>query len=114
MTCTRKLQKTPGKDLTDCKIPNEPQGSGPEKLFASSGNLGGRFGYFLFFLLGGGEGGPRRQKGGGRGQFFIENPRRGGLPGEKRRGGGAEGPGGCLRATWGGGAKYFFRGRNAH
>ena len=54
--------------------------------------LGGRFGYFLFFLLGGGERGPKLQKGCERRRFFIENPRMGVLPVERRRG--AEGPGG--------------------
>ena len=44
----------------------------------------------FFSLLGGGEGGPRRQRGGEGVGLFIENPRRGGgLPGE--RGGGARG-----------------------
>ena len=64
--------------------------------------LGGRFGYFLFFLLGEGEGGVRgARRGGGGDRFFIENPTRGGgFPGD-------EGPGGCLRRIgefwWGGG-----------
>ena len=72
--------------------------------------LGGRFGYFLFFLLGGAEkGSPRRREGGVR--FYIKSPRRGGLPGGWGRGG--EGLGGCLRGIWeggGGGAKFFFFG----
>ena len=60
-----------------------------------------------------GEGGPRRQKGGGRGQFFFESPRRGGVFQERGGGGwrGREGPGGCLRGNWGGGgggAKFCF------
>ena len=67
---------------------------------------------FYFFCSG-------RRKGefeapGGGGQFFIENPRRGGV---FRRGGG-EGPGGCLQRIWelggGGGLNIFFRGRNVH
>ena len=72
--------------------------------------LGGRFGYFLFFLLG--EGGRRspRCRGGGTGdRFFIENPKEGGVSST----GGAEGPGGCLWQIGefgGGGAKYFFSG----
>ena len=45
-------------------------------------NLGGRFGYFL---LGGGEGAVRGERGG----FLIENPRGGGL----ERGGEREGAG---------------------
>ena len=35
---------------------------------------------FYFFRLGAGEGGPIRWGRGGGGRFFIENPRRGGLP----------------------------------
>ena len=46
----------------------------------------------IFFCSGRGRGSPRRQEGRGD-RFFIENPRRGGVPG----GGGAKGPGGCLR-----------------
>ena len=64
------------------------------------------------FYLARGEGGVRGA-GGGRGAwFFLENP--GG--GVSRRGG-AEGLGGSLQRIGelgGGGAKYFFRGRNAH
>ena len=48
------------------------------------------------------------------GRFSIEIPRRGGplLP---REGGGARGREGVCGEFWrGGGAKYFFRGRNAH
>ena len=56
--------------------------------------LGGRFGYFLFFLLGEGEGGAQAPGGGG-GSVFIENPTREG--GGFSRTGGAEGLGGCLR-----------------
>ena len=42
--------------------------------------------------------------GGGGGRFLLKIP------------GGPEGPGGCLRLGFlgGGGAKYFFRGRNVH
>ena len=40
--------------------------------------LGGRFGYFLFFLLGGGERGARGPGGGEGEQFFMENPKSGG------------------------------------
>ena len=77
-------------------------------------NLGGRFGYFLFLLLGEGEGGsPRCQRRGG-GSVLIENPRRrGGLQDW-------EGPAGCLRRIgeffWGGGGgpNIFFWGRNVH
>ena len=69
--------------------------------------LGGRFGYFLFFLLlGEGEGGVR---GIGGGTVFCCNSQEGGV-----RPGGAEGLGGCLRRIgeiFGGGeAKYFFFG----
>ena len=71
--------------------------------------LGGRFGYFLFFLLGGGEGGSRRQKGVRGVAFLLKIPGGGGLPGERGRGG-AEGPGGCLQGIGGGGVKFFFSG----
>ena len=57
--------------------------------------LGGRFGYFLFFS-GRGRGKGESEVPGRGGRFLIENPRRlrgGGSPG----GGGAEGPEGCLR-----------------
>ena len=60
------------------------------------------FRIFLFFLLGGGEGGSEAP-GRGRGSvLFIESTRRGGggLPGG---GGGGEGAGGCLWQIWGGG-----------
>ena len=58
--------------------------------------LGGRFGYFIFLLLGEGEG---EVRGAGRGGVlvFIENPLGGGLQEGESRGGGAEGPGGCLQ-----------------
>ena len=62
--------------------------------------------FFIFFLLGEGEGGSPRPPGGG-GRFSIENPRRGGgSPG------GAEGPGGGLRriGDLGGGVNIFFSG----
>ena len=69
-------------------------------------NLGGRFGYFLFFfLLGEGEGGVRGA-GRGEGRFLIQNPRRGGV---SRRGRGR----GCLRRIGdlgGEGANFFFFG----
>ena len=70
------------------------------KLLHTFFYLVGRFGYFLFFLLGGGEGGVRgdRQGVGVFFFFFCENQRRGGgLPG------GGGGSGGCLRGIWGGG-----------
>ena len=59
---------------------------------------------FKFVLLV--EGGVRgARKGGGFG-FLLKIPGRGGSP--RRGGGGAEGPGGCLRGMWGGRAKYFY------
>ena len=63
---------------------------------------------FYFFCSGEGKGVGGPQKGGGRGRFFIENffPYRGG--------GGAEGPGGCLRGNLGGWQTIFFGARNAH
>ena len=77
----------------------------------SDARLGGRFGYFLFFLLGGG--GVRGARGAGGCRSFIENPRRGeGLPGE---GGGGRRAGRVSAGnSGGGGAKYLFRGRNSH
>ena len=60
---------------------------------------------FYFFLLGEGEGGVRGARKGGGDPFFIEHPRRGGVPA------GAEGPGGCLRRIGefgGGGLNIFF------
>ena len=50
--------------------------------------------------------------GSGGGGFSTENPRKGG--GLPREGGVGEGLGGCVRGIGGGGAKYFFPGRNAH
>ena len=75
-----------------------------------SPHLGGRFGYFLFFLLGEGEGRVRGAEGWGVGgvDFLLKIPKGGGVgsPG----GGGAEGPGGCLRriGDLGGGLNIFF------
>ena len=74
--------------------------------------LGGRFGYFLFFLLGEGKGESRCR--GWVGLFFLLK-----IPGGGegfRRG---EGPGGCLQRigefVFGGGdLNFFFRGRNVH
>ena len=62
-------------------------------------NLGGRFGYFLFFLLGGGEGevqGDRERGGVG---FLLKIP--------------LGGVGRMSAANLGGGLNIFFRGRNA-
>ena len=63
------------------------------------------FRIFLFFFGSGRGGGVSEAAGrGGVGRFFIECP---------TRGGGGEGPGGCLRRIgdfFGGGAKYFFSG----
>ena len=74
--------------------------------------LGGGFGYFLFFLLGGGEGGVRGA-GGGRGVIFCGKSQGGGvLPGGWGRG--SEGPEGVCGEGGGGGLNIFFRGRNSH
>ena len=69
-----------------------------------------RLGYFLLFLLGGGEwGSPRRQKGGGV-RFLLTIPGGGGgLAGEG--GGGGEEPGERLRGFGGG---IFFQVQNAN
>ena len=76
--------------------------------------LGGRFGYFLFFLLGEEEGGVRgRWEGGCR--FFIENPRRRGGFSRRGRGRGAGSVLACGElGIFGGGLNIFFRGRNVH
>ena len=73
--------------------------------------LGGRFGYFLFFLLRGEEGGVRGEREGGGSAFSLKIPGGGGVPGEGGRGrGGREGV--CREfggiCWWGG--KYFFSG----
>ena len=68
--------------------------------------LGGRFGYFLFFLCSGrgkGESEAKEEKG----SVLIENPRRGGgFPGGAR--GGQEGVCGELGTFWGGGRLNIF------
>ena len=50
--------------------------------------LGGRFGYCLLVLLGGGEGGVRGGGGEGGGRFLFEIPGRGGAPRRVGAGGG--------------------------
>ena len=73
--------------------------------------LGGRIGYFFFYFsaLGRGRGSPRRQERVGVG-FLLKMggafSRRGGTEGRGREGVGGE--------FGGGGAKFFFRGRNSH
>ena len=77
-------------------------------------NLGGHFGYFLFFPLGEGEGGSKHQKGGEGGQILSENPRmEGGGVCQERGEGGAKGQEGVCGELEGG-AKFFFQGRNSH
>ena len=83
------------------------QHSSPISVFYEPKILRGRFGYFLFFLLGGGEGGVRGARKWGE-SVFIENPRRrGGVPGEGG-GGVTRKRDGVCRELGGGGAKYFF------
>ena len=67
------------------------------------------FRIFLIFLLGGGEGVRDARKAIRGVGFSLKIPGGGG----SARGGGAEGPGGCLRGMWGG-ANFFFRDRNSH
>ena len=71
------------------------------------------FRIFLFFSARGGGRGSPRPRGGGGGLVFVENPIKG-LWAPSPGGGGAEGPGGCLRRIGdflgGGGGKYFFSG----
>ena len=67
----------------------------------------------IFYFFCSGEPGETEREGG---RFFLLKISGGG--GSPRRGWeGARGPGGCLQGIWGnwggGGAKYFFRGRNA-
>ena len=62
---------------------------------------------FNFFSARGGGRGKFGAFGRGGGQFFIEKGK------GSRKGGGGGGPGRCLPEIWGGGANYFFRGRNA-
>ena len=69
-------------------------------------NLGGRFGYFSFFLLRGGEGARSVSKGVGGVGFLLKMPGGGVLAGERRRGG--RGVGRVSAGNWGGG--YFFFG----
>ena len=77
--------------------------------------LGGRFGYFLFFLcLGEGKGVRGTRNGVGGASFLIENPRRG-VSQERGGGGGARGREGVCGDLGGGGElNIFFRGPNAH
>ena len=66
---------------------------------------------FYFFCSGRGKG--ESEASGGGGFDFYWRSQEGGSP----RGGGGEGPGGCLRRIGefgGGGAKYFLGGRNVH
>ena len=74
--------------------------------------LGGRFGYILFFLLGGGAKGVRGAgRGGGEG-FLWKIPGVGGAVFRAGGGGGWEGV--CGEFWGGGGLNIFFRGRNSH
>ena len=64
---------------------------------------------FNFLSARGGGRGSSGQRGGGGGvSFLLKIPEKG--KGSRKGGGG---PGRCLPEIWGGGAKYFFRGRNA-
>ena len=73
---------------------------------ASKQDLGGRFGYLLFIFSVWGRGKGRKRPSRWWGAFFFFNRGRGGL------GGGQQLPRECLQG--GGGAKYFFRGWDAH
>ena len=80
--------------------------SGKKKTHINASYLGGRFGYFLFFLLGGGKG-ESEAPGGGWERFLMENPRRG-----VSWVGGGGGPRGresvCGEFCGGGGLSIFF------
>ena len=66
-------------------------------------SLGGRFRSFLFFLLGGGEGGVRGASTGGGGVgLFLK------IPGRSSRGGEGGAAGWCLRGVFGGGGGNVF------
>ena len=72
---------------------------------------------FYFFCSGEGKGEGKGERDAPRGgvRFLLKNARRrGGV--SRERGEGGRGSGGCLRGIWGGGggAKYFFSGRNSH
>ena len=69
--------------------------------------LGGRCAYFIFFLLGGGEGGVRCVRRGAA-SIFIEKCQEGGVRGR------AAGRVSAGFFQGGGAAKSFFRGRNSH
>ena len=79
-------------------------------MFRGNQFLGGRFGYFLFFLFrAGGKGGGVR--GGGWRADFNKEMEGGGSEKEAREG---EGRRGNVCREEGGGLNIFFRGRNAH
>ena len=78
-----------------------------ERRWPSEAKLGGRFGYFLFFLLGDREGGVRGRRGGGGGvRFLLKIPEGGVSP----MGEGVCGELGILGGGGPGGAKDFFSG----
>ena len=67
----------------------------------------------FYFFFGRGRGmGESKAPGEGVPFFLLKIPGGVGVP--RRREGEGECPGGCLRVNLGGGAKYFFRGRNSH
>ena len=66
-------------------------------------NLGGRFGYVYFFCSGEGKRARDARKGVGGVGFLVKIP--GGGFSQQRGGGGADGPGGCLRGI---GGEYIF------
>ena len=76
------------------------------------GVLGGRFGYFIFFLLFRGQGKGGRVRGEKAGYFYLEIERGGGSK-EGRRGGAHPALGRCC-AEEGGGYFFFIRGRNVY
>ena len=74
--------------------------------------LGGRFGYILFFLVGGGSGRVQAARGGEGSDFYQKSG--GGSP-RREEGGGGEPLEGVCGEIWGeGGLNISFRGRNSH
>ena len=69
--------------------------------------------FYFFSAWGGGRGSPRRREGREESRFLLKIPGGGGL--QEGRGGGAGRVSAANLGIWeGGGAKYFFRGRNVH
>ena len=110
--CKNKIGSKNGSDLEIRSL--EPQGFLPN-IRPRKPKLGGRFGYFFYFLLGEREGGVRgRREGGGGSIFFFEIPEGEGF---SRRGEGPRGLGEGVYGRIGGRGRathICFWGRNVH